>query len=271
MLHNIGEKIYRCEYQNKPPERERDYLLSFRGNEILLPDGGGLLRLAEREDAASLQYLFSISGAGFYLPGGPLPETEGAHYRNVQLLRGMSPQWMAFAGVTGYHLAQWYRNNRYCGACGQAMRHKADERALVCPACGHICYPSMSAAVIVGIIDGERLLLSKYAGGAYRNYALIAGFVEIGEALEDTVRREVYEEVGLRVRRIRYFDNQPWGFSQSLLVGFFADLDGSPEIHVDKRELSEALWVERGEIPDLPYPVTLTAKMMDAFKRGLPV
>ena len=112
-------------------------------------------------------------------------------------------------------------------------------------------------------------MLTRYAGRTFSDYALIAGFCEIGESLEDTVRREVMEETGVRVKNIRYYDNQPWGYSQSLLVGFFADLDGDDTIRVDHNELSEALWMPRAEVQDRSRDVSMTAKMMDAFRRGL--
>ena len=116
--------------------------------------------------------------------------------------------------------------------------------------------------------NGEKILLTRYAGRNLPDYALIAGFCEIGETLEDTVRREVMEETGVRVKNIQYYDNQPWGYSQSLLVGFFADLDGDETIRVDHNELSEALWVPRAEVQDRSGDISMTAKMMGAFRKG---
>ena len=116
---------------------------------------------------------------------------------------------------------------------------------MVCPECKNIEYPKISPAVIVAVTNGNRLLLSRYARGGYRNYALIAGFAEVGETLEDTVRREVMEEVGLKVKNIRYYKSQPWSFSDSLLVGFFAELDGDDTITLEEEELAEAVWFER--------------------------
>ena len=104
-------------------------------------------------------------------------------------------------------------------------------------------YPNIAVAIIVGILDGDRLLVSRYAGARRGGYALVAGYVEIGETLEEALRREVMEEVGLNVKNIRYYTNQPWGFSQTLLVGFFADLDSKPGIQLEQRELSEAVWL----------------------------
>lgn len=130
-------------------------------------------------------------------------------------------------------------------------------------------YPKISPAIIVGILDGTRILMTRYSLGPYRKYALVAGFMEIGETLEDTVRREVMEEVGLRVKNIRYFKNQPWAFSDSLLVGFFADVDGSPKVTLDQTELAEATWFEREHMPPGGSSnISLTYEMIEAFRKN---
>ena len=120
---------------------------------------------------------------------------------------------------------------------------------MFCPACQTTEYPKISPAVIVGVRNGNRLLLSKYAGRNAKRYALIAGFAEIGETLEQTVQREVMEEVGLTVKNIQYYKSQPWALSGSLLAGFYCDLDGDDTITLDKNELAVAQWFEREEIP----------------------
>lgn len=111
------------------------------------------------------------------------------------------------------------------------------------------------------------MVLTRYAGRSYQKDALIAGFCEIGETLEDTVRREVMEEVGLRVKNIRYYKSQPWSFTDTLLSGFFCEIDGSRKIILDERELAQARWVKREDIPEDEEHVSLTAEMMTYFKR----
>ena len=109
-------------------------------------------------------------------------------------------------------------------------------------------------------------VMSKYAGRTYKKYALLAGFAEIGETLEETVKREVMEEVGLKVKNIRYYKSQPWSFSDTLLMGFYCDLDGTDEIILDREELALAEWFEREKIPVGPSRDSLTNEMIMKFK-----
>ena len=129
-------------------------------------------------------------------------------------------------------------------------------------------YPKICPAVIIGVTDGNRILMSKYAGRAYKKYALLAGFTEIGETVEETVQREVMEEVGLKVKNIRYYKSQPWSFSDTLLMGFYCDLDGSGSITLDREELAMAEWFEREEIPEVTSHESLTNEMIMRFKNG---
>ena len=108
--------------------------------------------------------------------------------------------------------------------------------------------------------------MTRYAGRAYKGNALIAGFCEIGEAGEDTVRREVLEEVGLKVKNIRYFASQPWGFDSNLLLGYFCDVDGDEKVSMDETELSRAEWIERSDIGQEERNLSLTATMIMYFK-----
>lgn len=108
--------------------------------------------------------------------------------------------------------------------------------------------------------------MSKYAGRAYKKYALIAGFTEIGETVEETVKREVMEEVGLKVKNIRYYKSQPWSFSDTLLLGFYCDLDGTDQITLDEEELALAEWFDRKDIPEMETTESLTNEMIRHFK-----
>lgn len=190
----------------------------------------------------------------------------GAELKPLSFLRSAAPRHMAFAGITGHQLHTWYQSRRFCGKCGMPLRHSEKERMMYCDHCHTMEYPVICPAVIVAVTHGDKLLLTKYEGRDYKRYALIAGYGEIGEAIEETVHREVMEEVGLRVKNIRYYKSQPWSFSGTLLLGFFCELDGSDAITLDREELSTAVWVHRDDIPDDDENVSLTWEMMRLFK-----
>lgn len=214
-------------------------------------------------------YLFSVNEERYYLVREinrePLSEFT---MENTEIFRRALPRHHAFAGITGYQLYNWYRNRRYCGRCGSLMELSDKERMMHCDACGNMEYPKICPAVIVGVTAGDRLLMSKYAGRTYKNYALIAGFTEIGETVEQTVAREVMEEVGLKVKNIRYYKSQPWAFTDTLLLGFYCDLDGSDTIRLDENELAVAEWFKREEIPEPVSQESLTNEMILRFKNG---
>jgi NAD+ diphosphatase len=129
-------------------------------------------------------------------------------------------------------------------------------------------FPRISPAVIIALIDGDRLMLSKYAGRSYTRFALLAGFIEIGETAEEAVAREVMEEVGLKVKNIRYYKSQPWGIAGNLSIGYFCDLDGSDEIHLDEQELANAAWFDRSDLPAKDDGISLTREMVRIFEEG---
>ncbi len=203
---------------------------------------------------------------------GDFPESDGFAFKGFKELRYSLelPRHEHFFAMTAFQLFNWRKNNRFCGRCGAGMKGSERERAFVCPSCGNTVYPKIAPAVTVAIIDREtdRIVLTKYAGRDMAFYALVAGFTEIGETLEDTVRREVMEETGLSVTNIRYFGSQPWGIVDDLMVGFVCDLDGDNVIHRDENELKLADWFTRDEVELQPTGVSLTNAMMKAFKEG---
>ena len=182
------------------------------------------------------------------------------------IFRTMKPEDKAFAGITACQLANWYENTQFCGKCGTRLEHDKVERMMKCPKCGAMHYPKISPAVIVAVTNGDKILMTKYAGRDYKKYALIAGFTEIGETIEDTVRREVMEEVGIHVKNIRYYKSQPWSFTDTILMGFYCELDGEDTITMDAHELSVAEWIQRENIPTEYDGISLTNEMIMRFK-----
>ena len=191
---------------------------------------------------------------------------EGFDFVGVNSFRKAKPKATAFAAITAYHIYGWYRDNHFCGRCGGHTVHDSKERMVRCTSCGNMIFPKICPAVIVAVTDNDRILLTKYAGRMYRNYALIAGFNEAGETLEQTVEREVMEEVGLKVKNIRYYKSQPWGLSGSLLSGFFCELDGDDKITLQEDELSLGTWVKADELDLEDDGISLTREMIIKFR-----
>lgn len=250
-----------------------DYILCYRNREVLLKESGSGIMFPRYEDtidenSAGAVFLFEIDGQRFFWMPDWENTCEAYHFENIQQMRCARPKHMAFAAVTGMQLVSWYQSHRFCGRCGSRMIHSREERMMQCPVCQQMEYPKISPAVIIAVTHGNRLLLSKYAGREYKKYALLAGFAEIGEPIEETVRREVMEEVGLKVKNIRYYKSQPWSFTDTLLFGFYAELDGIEDITLDRQELAMAEWFEREDIPVAYEDCSLTNEMIMAFKEN---
>ncbi len=273
MLQDIGPHVFRNEFSLKRPPRASDWVMAFRDRNILVSGNGKdvPLRLPEVSsfDKGKLLYLFSADSRACYLYTGD-PDAlgiPGFSWQSTVTLRSENPRLICFAGFTAWHLHSWYITNRFCGKCGAETAHSENERALFCPRCGNIIYPRIAPAVIVGITDGDRLLITRYRDRPYRGPALIAGFCEIGETPEQTASREAMEEVGIRIRDLTYAGSQPWGLDGNLLMGFMAKADGNTRIIRDENELAEAVWLSREEIPEPDTVISLTRTMISNFKR----
>ena len=274
MIQDILPRHFDNQWRDIVPE-PGDTCLVCHDNTVLcrrLDDGTILFPSLEdlHGDPTLATYLFSIDQEKFFLlPHLSVTAPVGYAYEDMRVFRQASPRYYAFAGITGHQLYQWYREHRFCGRCSGALVKDHKERMLKCPHCGTVVYPVICPAVIVAVVDKDRILLSKYAGrGPNPRYALVAGFNEIGETIEETVHREVMEEVGLKVKNLQFYKSQPWSFSGSLLFGFFAELDGSDEITLQEDELSEAAFHTADEVPENTEQVALTWEMMEKFRNG---
>lgn len=275
MLQDIQPHQFNNEFKNKLPEGS-DYLLIFNGENILMDNSIGQLNFTTVQQIKEINseiidgaiYLFSIDSTSIFCAFNSIEETEHLKYLKTINLRESLPAWMSFIAATANHLANWYDANRFCGKCASPMISSKTERALCCEKCGLTKYPNISPAIIVGVADKDKILLTRYADRPYKKLSLIAGFMEIGETLEDTIKREVMEEVGLKVKNLRYYKSQPWAFSQSVLIGFFVELDGSSDIKLDTKELSEATWFSRDDIPQCETTQSLTNEMIEAFRKN---
>lgn len=278
MIQDIQPYVLHNEFEPQPPVSDDRVFICKDGGILLYPHGEEatvptvqVLKEIYGDIEDKLQYVLTVDGVNCFIwkRSEEIELVDRFQFCTLKEYRGFKPDWLRFAGVTASHLSKWYNRNRFCGCCGTEMVHSEKERAMVCDNCGFIDYPKICPAVIVGVTDGDRIMLTKYANRAFTRYALIAGFCEIGESVERTIEREVLEEVGVKVKNIRYFGSQPWGISESLLFGFFADLDGDNNVTLDREELQEGTWFKREEIPDdEENELSLTYTMMQAFKRG---
>lgn len=279
MIQELSDAIYHNEYKAQQP-RNGDYIMFAKGRSVLMKNGvesgDGELdypKFEEINTEMSCIYLFQIETKNgvlkFFLGENDKLSDEllgRYHFERQNIFRDKKPDYLAFAGVTACQLANWYASTRFCSACASPLEHDKKERMMRCPKCNAMNYPKISPAVIVAVTDGDRIVMTKYAGRDYTKYALIAGFAEIGETIEDTVRREVMEEVGLKVKNVRYYKSQPWSFSDTMLFGFFCELDGDDTIRLDEEELSVGEWLHRSEIPTEYDGISLTNDMIMRFK-----
>lgn len=169
--------------------------------------------------------------------------------------------WLAGRAIQVVH---WDRTHRYCGRCGAGTYEKSDEYAKVCPECGLASYPRISPVVIVAVVKDKEILLVRSNHFKTDFYTVISGFVEPGETLEECLRREVKEEVGVAVKNISYFGSQSWPFPNSLMVAFTAEYDGG-EIITDEEEIKDAKWFTKEDLPDLPNSISIARQLINWF------
>ena len=307
MIQDIAPRIFHNQYLPVPPSPDSVVLLIREQEVCLYAAGCGdqadsgqadplsrLIRfsgLTSRPERAI--FLFSVDSLRYYLIFEENILPEGSAFFPVRTVIGdlAIPRDIRFALTTAWHLAKWYESAAFCGACGSRTVAEGEltpepeedsgilspctpsseetiERAVRCPECGRIFYPRINPAVIVGVTRGDQLLITRYVRSRGVSVdALVAGFCEIGETLEETVAREVMEETGLTVTNIRYYKSQPWGIALDLLAGFYCDAPEG-EISVDETELSSAVWVRREDIKGQPTDNSLTNEMMMTFKAG---
>jgi len=165
-------------------------------------------------------------------------------------------------------ILNWERDHQFCSRCGTPMRARGDERARACPACRFTSYPPVSPAVMVLVTRGRELLLARKSEWVPGRYSAIAGFVEPGEMLEDTVARETREEVGVEVGELRYFGSQPWPFPHSLMVAFTAEYAGG-DLRPDGVEIEEAAWFDAEALPGLPPSVSISRRLITTVAADL--
>jgi len=273
MLNEISPGIFDSKYFHNHEIGEEDFLLCYKDNQLLLKKSGDDYEIPRKRDfVVSIEspvYLFSINSIHCF----GIVESQVNHasleYQDIFILRNLKNKEFAWIGSLGHQLMIWHNSNRYCGRCGSKTELKKEERATVCPKCNLVNFPKISPAIIVAITCNNKILLAK--GKNYKGdfYALIAGYVDVGESIEETVVREVKEKVGLDIKNVKYLKSQPWPFSASLMLGFTAEADDTQQIVVDEKEIKEAAWFARGNLPPHASDVSISGDLILAFEKEI--
>ncbi len=251
----------------------KSYFFIFDNTRLLVLNMDGELRIPRVDDLVNTNSCFahgrffgSYNGIGCFCYKNPNDFKPEANMSFIELreLGSMLDREMFLISCRGLHFLRWFEDNLYCSRCGSLAEDKKDEIARICPKCGLINYPRISPAIIVAIVNKDRLLLANNSRFKNGMYSVIAGFVEPGETFEDCVIREVMEEVGIEVKNIRYFGSQPWPFPDSLMIGFTAEYAGG-EIREDGVEILHAGWYGAKELPKTPTGASIAGRLIKWF------
>lgn len=229
-----------------------------------VPWGGGLEELGV--EVVRSQYLGTLQGRPCYAAqlsqDQDLPS--GLALKPLRGLHGQLDDAMFAIAGRAIQLVEWDRTHQYCGGCATPMEQSLHERVKRCPRCNLSQYPRLSPAVIMLVSRGPEVLLARAPRFRDGMYSVLAGFVEPGESLEETVAREVREEVGIEIQDIRYFGSQPWPFPNSLMIGFTARY-ASGDIVIDPVEIETADWFTKDNLPPVPGKLSIARKLIDWF------
>ena len=252
------------------------FAFAFRDGKVLVSDDGGGDAAApprvprwSQLDAAGLagatHYLGALGGVDCIAVGlaADAPEPPAWRYAGLRSLFFALPDPLLALAARAFQIVDWDATHRYCGRCGTPTRSKADERAKECPACGLVAYPRVTPAMMALVTRGCEVLLARAHRFPPAMFSALAGFVEPGETIEDCIRREVREEVGVEVDRLEYFASQSWAFPHSLMIAFTAEYAGG-ELRPDQTEIAEARWFRFDAVPKLPPSISIARRLIDA-------
>ncbi len=252
---------------------ENGYVYAVRDQKILVDLKGSGLAVPRKD---------TVTGLGLCNPDGyrigiydgkpceayPVPATteplQGMSFLGLRKLFGALPPESYAMAVRAVGILNWDRTCRFCSACGSQVKRHASILAKHCETCGFTMFPKISPAVIVAVEKNNTILLARAGRFAENLYSVLAGFAEPGESLEDTVRREVREEVGIEVGNIRYFGSQPWPYPDSLMIGFTASWSWG-DITIDNDEITDARWFTVDKLPLIPDRISIARALIDSF------
>lgn len=270
MIQEIFPHTLSCDFKRNIKLKGNDYIFHFQNKGILLKQTNNKIKLPRKKDFKNVNtdytFLFTLNNNNCFLIWDELlPCEPNMDYFELNSEIIKSCKTIDWASALSYQLMTWYVNHKYCGICGSQTKPKEDERAITCNACSSIIYPNISPAIIVGIISNDKILLARGVNFKNNMYSLIAGYVDVGESIEDTVKREVKEEVGLDVSNIRYYKSQPWPQSSSMMIAFLADGDETQTIKIDTNEIIDAAWFTRDNLPNHPTDRSIAGEIINKF------
>ncbi len=276
MIQDIFPHHFSNEYQPQTAVQPEHLVLHYKDDTLLLKRTGDIFTVPQFRDLPPLpehsecRWIGQLNHTPCFLVLGDIStDHPSLIYEDIRFFRTTQQKEIAWLCLVGLHLSNWYKQHAYCGQCGSPTRQKADERALECPNCHLVVYPKIAPAIIVAIRSTNKLLLARNANFPDGWFSLVAGYADIGESLEETVRREVKEEVGLDICGIRYYKSQPWPLSGSLMVGFTAEGNEEQPLHLDGVEITEAGWYDRNNLPNHPPALSIAGEMIEKFKQGI--
>jgi len=255
------------------PEDENDLWFVISNGKLMVKmdrNGYSIPRKKDMEEVmdqlSHVQFLGTLDGTPCHVAAFPDENAflEGLMFSSIRRLFGIMENHVTLAAGCAAQLIRWHQTHTYCGSCGSVMEDKQEERAKICPNCKTVYFPRLSPAVIVAVVKEGKILLARSGRFPGNMFSVLAGFVEIGETLEACVEREVFEETGIKVKNITYFNSQPWPFPDSLMLGFIADYAGG-EICVDAHEIAEAKWFSANNLPDIPGGISIARHLIDEF------
>jgi len=256
-----------------PDGSETSYWFVFKNEKLLIENNDGKMYIPFLDNVSNINlavnesiYLGKLDSYPCFCISAPegTADAEGWSFISLRQLFGVLEEELFWLAARAYHLINWDQKSRFCGQCGAGTQLLKTEHAKTCPQCGLVVYPKISPAIIVAITKGDKILLARGNRFTSKFYSVLAGFVEPGENLEQCVKREVLEEVGIQVDNIRYFGSQPWPFPDSLMLGFTAEYAGG-ELKLDPSEILDADWFSADSLPEIPGPISIARRLIDNF------
>jgi NAD+ diphosphatase len=228
----------------------RTRIFAIDQGKVLIRSDPALVLLGTDQAPEGERYLLGVDedGVAYFAVAAPLPAVEGTEPAGLRTVGALLSDRDAGLLTQAVALQNWHETHGYCPKHGAPMAPASAGHTRVCPVDGAEHFPRTDPAVIMLVHDDERMLLASSANWPMTRASVLAGFVEVGESLEQAVAREVYEEVGIRVHDCRYLGSQPWPLPRSLMLGFFARADEGQELRVDGEEIKSARWYTRTEL-----------------------